>query len=490
MRPAYFSGYFDVDQKALNGYGAFNISLVTDLPLFIDPFLLFNSKKPRYRQLHDEIITYLRFLRDKSESKHLSSGLVKAWFRFPEVKQTWFGFTESGNTGSGLGSNFATALHENLHRVFTDFGHEHVTRSSHLEKLCLIKDGVGKDNISDFTTNLIKAFLCEYTERFARENVPATLRRRISVPHVQFNYSTEIWEPREYELPWAEKDYVLLTPKNLLTKDDTWINKTDLVEDFESIPNAISNVELRHQVSNYFLKVLPKPRDREPSKKERREAALSTIHAYPQVIDYYILYKEQQGDLAESLSEQKVAYCDRLYVNQLQTLRLILSKETQFYQKAGDTYDEALERVNFLKDVIENKGGHKLFYVDGHPITREQDIHIAYRLTWYGTPSDVSREVDDGRGPADFKVSRGSKDKTLVEFKLASNTHLKRNLQKQTPVYEKASDAKRSIKVIVYFTAEELLRVTHILNELNLTGKPNVVLIDARADNKPPGSKA
>jgi hypothetical protein len=32
---------------------------VSDPPLFIDPFLLFNSDKPEYRRLHDSIIDYL-----------------------------------------------------------------------------------------------------------------------------------------------------------------------------------------------------------------------------------------------------------------------------------------------------------------------------------------------------------------------------------------------------------------------------------------------
>ncbi len=55
----YFSDYFKVDQNVIEQYGAFNISLVNDLPLFIDPFLLFNSKNPQYRKLHDDIIKYL-----------------------------------------------------------------------------------------------------------------------------------------------------------------------------------------------------------------------------------------------------------------------------------------------------------------------------------------------------------------------------------------------------------------------------------------------
>jgi len=140
--------------------------------------------------------------------------------------------------------------------------------------------------------------------------------------------------------------------------------------------------------------------------------------------------------------------------------------------------------------VIENKGGHRIFYIKGHPIEREEDVHILYRLTWFATTADVSREVNDGRGPADFKISRGSTDKSLVEFKLAKNSQLRRNLEKQSPIYEKASDARTSIKAVVYFSKQEKERVEKILRELKLDADPDVILIDARKDNKPSGSKA
>ena len=60
----YFSDVFNVKPSVLDRYGAFNVSLVADLPLFIDPFLIFNSRRPRYRQLHREIVRYLEFLYD------------------------------------------------------------------------------------------------------------------------------------------------------------------------------------------------------------------------------------------------------------------------------------------------------------------------------------------------------------------------------------------------------------------------------------------
>jgi hypothetical protein len=110
----YFTDFFQVPPEVLEDYGAFNVSLINDLPLFIDPFLLFNSENEEYQRLHDEMIYYLQFLRDKSVAGNVDEGLLKSWFTFSEVKQNWLGFSESGNAGSGLGPKFARALNNNL----------------------------------------------------------------------------------------------------------------------------------------------------------------------------------------------------------------------------------------------------------------------------------------------------------------------------------------------------------------------------------------
>lgn len=137
----YFSDFFKVSSEVLDEYGAFNISLISDIPLFIDPFLLFNSKKSEYQQLHSEIIKYLKFIREVALRKEITDGHLRGWFQFPEVGQTWLGYSGIGNRGRGLGKNFAMALYNNLHTIFTDFGSEKVTKDSHLEKLCLVKEG-------------------------------------------------------------------------------------------------------------------------------------------------------------------------------------------------------------------------------------------------------------------------------------------------------------------------------------------------------------
>jgi hypothetical protein len=57
-------------------------------------------------------------------------------------------------------------------------------------------------------------------------------------------------------------------------------------------------------------------------------------------------------------------------------------------------------------------------------------------------------------------------------------------------IHQKANDADTTIKVIVYFTAAERNRLEQILKEFKLLGNKDVVLVDARKDNKPSGSKA
>jgi hypothetical protein len=59
---------FTVKPRVIERYGAFNISLVADLPIFVDPFLIFNSRNRVYRELHRQIVRYVQFLYDKAQS--------------------------------------------------------------------------------------------------------------------------------------------------------------------------------------------------------------------------------------------------------------------------------------------------------------------------------------------------------------------------------------------------------------------------------------
>lgn len=487
----YFSEFFDLNESVIDEYGALNISLVNDLPLFIDPFLLFGSNKPEYQLLHTSILDYLSFLKEKSEEGDISEGEILAWYKFPEVKQNWLGYSVVGNSGRGLGLKFGRTLSATMPIIFPDLRNETITLSSHLEKAGLFQVGIGKDNISDFSCNLIKCFLLNYTQEFAKKYINPKKLREVSIQKVYFDYNLERWSPQTFTLPYIFGDYVLLTPRDILTKDDTWINSHDLHHNFDKICNTIPNAELRAQINNYFTKVLPKhPKRKKPTQRETSQAIVNTLTKFPKIIDYYIKGKEINKEGAVNASKNKVTDAENLFIRNVEKLVSTLTNDTQFYSiPAVSSYSEAMQRIVFLKDVIENKDGYRIFYVKGNPIKREADLQIIYRLTWYSTEYDVNREVNNGRGPVDFKISKGSKDVTLVEFKLASNTQLKKNLQNQVEVYKKANNTNNSITAILYFDRYELQSVLTILKELKLENDNSIILIDARSDNKISASK-
>ncbi|MBA0125528.1 hypothetical protein H0B56_08245 [Haloechinothrix sp. YIM 98757] len=481
----YFSEHFGVDPAVLEEYGAFDVSIVSDLPLFIDPFLLFNSDKPEYQALHEQILKYLYFLRDKA-APDLDPALIKSWYRFKEVKQNWLGFTVLGNGGSGLGGKFATSLHKSLGSILTNFGSEQITVSSHLEKLALIQPGVGRDNISDFATNLIKDYLLEYTQTFAKTHLAPEKVDTFAVTRAAFNYDTESWETRRYILPRLGDDFVLLTPADILTRDDTWISQVDMIRRFDGLPLAVPDDSLRAQVNNYFRQRLGK----KPTAKDRAAAAHSTIRQFPELIDYYIKTKEESGDEAVATSSKKVDDTYQVLVNQLRLAVADLASKTEFYDQAWNSYDEALDRVHLFKAYVEDNDGYKLINRAGKPFSREDEVQLFFGLLWCSTDFDVNREPNNGRGSVDFKVSYGAGDKSLIEFKLASNSALKRNLEKQVAIYEKANKTDKSIKVIVCYTQADQEKVATVLKELGLDKEPSIVVIDARNDNKPSASKA
>jgi hypothetical protein len=133
-----------------------------------------------------------------------------------------------------------------------------------------------------------------------------------------------------------------------------------MIRDFERIPIAISDAALRGQVSNYFERVLVKPRNRQPNQKERDTAAARTLTQFPQLLDYYIKLKEETGDEASEISSERVQETKIIFETQVRELQELLAASTQFYHVAGTTYEEAHARLAYLKDVIENKGGHRL----------------------------------------------------------------------------------------------------------------------------------
>jgi len=462
----YFTDVFRVDETHVDSYGAFNVSVVNDLPLFVDPFLLFNGANPTYQQMHEAIIGYVCFLRDRvvdAGPNGIARGLITAWFYFPEVKQNWFGYSLNGNSGHGLGDKFAKSLIRNLGHVFTNFGNEEISKSSHLEKLSLIDDGIGRDMISDFTTNMIKRFLCEYTQQFARQFLAIADRRQLLIKKVWFNYDTRTWVDESFELPFYQGTFVLLTPKDILTKDETWINRPDLLQQAQQIVDSAGDAQLRHQFNQYLALRLAKAK----TNRERLAAVSATLQEFPQVLDFYIRTKEDRGGQAESISQRKVQFTYDRYVGQIRRFVTTVLEPSQFYLSKEPIELLVSHRLGLLKVACESIHAADFLYTLGSPVSNQEELSIIMRLIWAANPAD-------GRSnPASIDESF-----QLMTFKLASNP----KIVEATRKFLDEEPLKERTVVIFAFTQIEAERISSEFTSGKFRASDRIVCIHAFTD--------
>lgn len=496
-----FSEKFKVNSDIIEKYGAVDISLVCDIPLFIDPMLIFNSDKEEYQILHKNIIEYFHFLAKKSD-KELDLADIKLWFTFNEVCNNWLGYSLEGNKGSALDIEFGKFLYSNIKFALNT---NSISNSEHAEKIMLLYDGSGKDKISDMTVNLIKGYLCEYTQTFAKKYLKDENCTMFAVDKVEFNYRTESFVTKEYYLPYVlnakgQEEFILLTPADILRKNEQSINRDNLLKNNRRVRESIDNDVLRTQVNNYIAKAVgeyekeQKRKNKKANegkiKKIEKEAFSELLNIYPEIYDYYVKLREDDSQEIKNECIEEVSIQLKKFIVNAQDLVSKYKNEKFSTDNSEEAIDECRNRIKYFKHIIEDCDGYKNLYIDGNRISSENDLQRLFKFVWYNTSFKADFETNNGRGPADTVVSKGSKNQNIIEFKLASNPNLK-HVFAQTNVYEKANDTSNSIVVIFYFDEKELKKVNKILNNYNKKESinQNIFLIDCRNDNKQSGSK-
>ncbi len=490
----YFSDYFKIEKRKIEEYGAIDLNLICDIPLFIDPMLIFNSKKDEYIILHEGIIKYFHFLAIKSE-QGFSEGDLTTYFDFSEIKNNWLGYSKSGNDGNGNGKDFSRFFAQNIKFALQTNG---ISKGKHFEKAILLFEGNGRDKISDLTTHLILDYLATYTQEFAIKNIDEKYLATFYLD-ARFNYETESFESVEYTLPFVykkgKKEFILLTPIDILRKDEPTINRKDLILNYDRVRSIIDNKAIRSQLENYIFKAVSryekeckykrkKPNERKITVIERK-AFIEALSFLPEIYDYYVRLKENDKEAVIDLAiSETCEQIEKFYIKSHELVELFNSGKfgqgTELSAK-----EEARQRLLWFKHIIEDCDGYKILYHKGAPIAKEDDLQRLFRFAWYGSKYDVNYETNNGRGESDVKVSLGSADKNIAEFKLASNPRLS-HLFDQVAIYEKANQCNDSLYAIFYFSATELLKINTFISNTKTEQfiNENIILIDCRNDNK------
>jgi hypothetical protein len=190
-----------------------------DLPLYLDPFLLWKSDDPEYRRLHADLLGFVDEVR-----KHAVDGrATRASMLLSEVSEPvelGLGYAAGTKRGSALGPGTI----DGIVRTFQQVPQLQAAGLDHLEVLSLLVPGIAEDRISDLTASVIKRWLTEFTERRCEDwGIPTTRRRLLG-----WDAAALDWRPFDARLPYNPSDGspILLAPLSLLRRLP-WINYGD-----------------------------------------------------------------------------------------------------------------------------------------------------------------------------------------------------------------------------------------------------------------------
>ena len=188
-----------------------------DIPLYLDPFLLWKSPSQQDNSLHTTIISsfnYLgkQFLKDPDTAIH---NLIE----ISECDEVGLG-TSVTKHGKKIGYKMALAILS----TFRDIPQVHKHGYLHFEELQLIIENFSKDRICDISCNFIKSFLIDYTiQQCEKYMIPM-----VSVEIDLFNIKKYKIIKEKTTLPVTPelKEPILLIPKRWL-RFSPWINLED-----------------------------------------------------------------------------------------------------------------------------------------------------------------------------------------------------------------------------------------------------------------------
>jgi hypothetical protein len=471
-----FSEVFKVDRQQRGAW--FDPVLTVDTKLFVDPFLIYAGETGPFQGSHKEVIGFFNdvfslIAKSKGDRRHLNWRRALHLLVFPEVEELCLGYATGTTKGAGSGGGFACVIAEALWEA-VEAG---IKEFSHFEEVGILREGIGADRISDITANLLRPRLATYTEaictnygiprvtfKYPRGVYSADYQRwmplTIAVPKNPYNDLPVLLVPEQYlrDLPTISAqafwDYCY-SNENETLRDDFGADITRHVDKKTIIEFARHHPELRAE----FLKFV------------EEEGA--------EPYDYSV---DQRGLL--KWYDATAEYCRR------SPLRLHFTSEKEFR-----AFNQAL--LDEFRNYVENNEGWRLLWNDnGVPKSEE-----AAQLLFLGVVKhyckanniDISREVNIGRGPVDFKVSQGHQFRALLELKLARNTKFWNGLSKQLPKYQEAEGVHSGYFVVIVQSEQDLKRLTDIrprVAQVNEATKYDILalIIDARK-NPPPASR-
>lgn len=196
-----------------------------DIPLSLDPFLLWKSPSLQDNALHTALVSSFNHL-GHLVKKGKKDEAAKTLIALSECEQVGLGFSQT-RTGKRIGEKTAN----DILTLFEVIPQVTAGGFTHFEEIQLLVDNVSKDRISDIACNYLMSFLIDFTmDQCAKMGIPT---QDVVLPAVYDYRTNRLVQNERVKLPTSPTTGhpVLLVPKRWL-RAIPWLNFDDYIKNY------------------------------------------------------------------------------------------------------------------------------------------------------------------------------------------------------------------------------------------------------------------
>lgn len=458
--PISFTDYFNVNKDDFSKTGAFDVILDVDSRVFIDPAVIrectieeFTNSKDKIESYFSDIILLLTHSTDEND---MYWNKAERMLTFKELKGNCFGYSNRNTNGNAIGP----ILRKQILRTVKELIDVGETNPRLFELLGVFQEGVGCDRISDLLTFILTPEILLFTQKILEQ---------FDLCHSTLEYNGIIYNTA---INKYNDNPILLLPSKVLSPLPIayFYDDIDFVcaenERVRNAANEYYNFGGRRKVTKReifnLMKNVPSFREIIINKYNNQETVPYDFEKDP--IGEYIWYEAAKEYIEKYPLE--LSFSDNPSIDEVASI--------------------VTKICNQYRALIEKNGLWSLLYDDNGKKKHERSS----QLLFYGIADqycnanniDLSREPNAGRGSVDFKLSRGSDSKVLVEIKLTSNKDLVHGFTTQVPIYMSQENTNNAIYLIVDNGHEERLQnFIKVYNEQSKDVKKKIqyIIVDA-----------
>lgn len=417
----FFSEEFGIENR-MEELGIFDPIINGDSNYFINIKRLRETNIPEFEGTYDKINKFFHnigqfLLAANGDITHKAYKTAIALFDFSEVDGINLG-TSKGGPGKGFGKKLRKQIIKDASDIILTCSNQ--PEIFHL--LSLFEDNVGPDRVSDMIATLVNDEIVAYTLRVYNE-----------LDIFKEKYPSYEFKNNIIINPYKKDKELLLVPINIL-------HEIPIAKDWDDIDRVCSENRAIKEEINEMVRLEWYKMTTGQRKSEIKRQIFLNNKALDKIIEAYnnITLDEYDVMADSAYFVEKIAHKYRDYYT------VEISEEK-------DSYEATIEICNHFKRLIEECKGYELLY-NGKIARDEKTVQKALHLTAYYyclcNNLDLSPEPNAGRGPVDFKISRGN-DKTVIEIKLTSNRNTVHGFETQIEEYAKAENTAKKVFLMI-----------------------------------------